>query len=257
MEVRIEHRSWAPASVLIVANVGELACCRTAETLAMKGLTLNSLERKEEAYEYVRKGLKVRSRHAQHRCFGRFGFILEHAAQTRDWEGFVETRRILLTLKPSIRNNWVGYIIANHLAKDYDQAVDVIQKYEDTLADVPPENEHYEHSELLMFKAMVQQEAGKYEDALKTLYTRGKHIVDKLGLKEQMAALFLKLGRMSEAQIKYRELIDYNADNYEYYYKLQEAMGLSSNALTGKQLEDLKELYADLQKRLSPPQAFS
>ena len=28
-------------------------------------------------------------------------------AQTRDWEGFVETRRILLTQKPTIRNNWV------------------------------------------------------------------------------------------------------------------------------------------------------
>jgi hypothetical protein len=30
------------------------------ETLAMKGLTLNCLERKEEAYDYVRRGLKVR-----------------------------------------------------------------------------------------------------------------------------------------------------------------------------------------------------
>ena len=30
-----------------------------AETLAMKGLTLNCMERKEEAYEIVRKGLKV------------------------------------------------------------------------------------------------------------------------------------------------------------------------------------------------------
>ena len=28
------------------------------ETLAMKGLTLNCLERKEEAYEFVRAGLK-------------------------------------------------------------------------------------------------------------------------------------------------------------------------------------------------------
>ena len=28
------------------------------ETLAMKGLTLNCLDRKEEAYDYVRRGLK-------------------------------------------------------------------------------------------------------------------------------------------------------------------------------------------------------
>jgi hypothetical protein len=30
-----------------------------AETLAMKGLTLNCMDRKIEAYELVRKGLKV------------------------------------------------------------------------------------------------------------------------------------------------------------------------------------------------------
>jgi len=30
----------------------------TAETLAMKGLTLNCLGRKEEAYEFVRRGLR-------------------------------------------------------------------------------------------------------------------------------------------------------------------------------------------------------
>ena len=29
-----------------------------AETLAMKGLTLNCLGRKEEAYEYVKRGLR-------------------------------------------------------------------------------------------------------------------------------------------------------------------------------------------------------
>ena len=32
----------------------------STETLAMKGLTLNCMEKKAEAYELVRKGLKVR-----------------------------------------------------------------------------------------------------------------------------------------------------------------------------------------------------
>ena len=32
--------------------------CVIAETLAMKGLTLNYLGKKEEAYDYVRRGLR-------------------------------------------------------------------------------------------------------------------------------------------------------------------------------------------------------
>ena len=79
---------------------------------------------------------------------------------------------------------------------------------------------------------VILQEAGQYEEALRTLYKRGSHIVDKLALKEQMAALFLKLNRNSEAQIKYRDLIDYNPDNYNYYHKLQESMGLSIEQVT-------------------------
>ena len=45
----------------------------SAETLAMKGLTLSCLDKREEAYEYVRNGLKndVRS----HVCWHVFGLL--------------------------------------------------------------------------------------------------------------------------------------------------------------------------------------
>jgi peptide alpha-N-acetyltransferase len=33
----------------------------------------------------------------------------------RDLAGFVETRRQLLTLKPSHRNNWIGFAVAHHM----------------------------------------------------------------------------------------------------------------------------------------------
>jgi hypothetical protein len=36
-------------------------------------------------------------------------------AQMRDLAGFVETRRQLLTLKPSHRNNWIGFAVAHHM----------------------------------------------------------------------------------------------------------------------------------------------
>ena len=43
------------------------------ETLAMKGLTLNCLGRKEEAYEYVRRGL--RNDLQSHVCWHVFGLL--------------------------------------------------------------------------------------------------------------------------------------------------------------------------------------
>lgn len=33
----------------------------------------------------------------------------------RELLGFVETRRQLLTLKPSHRNNWIGFAVAHHI----------------------------------------------------------------------------------------------------------------------------------------------
>lgn len=41
--------------------------------------------------------------------------LLNAQAQMRELSGFVETRRQLLTLKPSHRNNWIGFAIAHHI----------------------------------------------------------------------------------------------------------------------------------------------
>ena len=43
------------------------------ETLAMRGLVLNCLERKEEAYDYVKKGLKADMR--SHVCWHVYGLL--------------------------------------------------------------------------------------------------------------------------------------------------------------------------------------
>ena len=47
--------------------------CWVLETLAMKGLTLNCLGRKEEAYEYVRRGL--RNDLKSHVCWHVYGLL--------------------------------------------------------------------------------------------------------------------------------------------------------------------------------------
>ena len=49
-----------------------ISLCIT-ETLAMKGLTLNNLGRKEEAYDYVRRGLRADLR--SHVCWHVYGLL--------------------------------------------------------------------------------------------------------------------------------------------------------------------------------------
>jgi len=44
--------------------------------------------------------------------------------------------------------------------------------------------------------------------------------VDKLGLREQCASLYLQIGRLAEAEEIYRKLLDYNPDNYLYVIRL-------------------------------------
>ena len=149
------------------------------ETLAMKGLILNCMERKAEAYDLVRLGVKKDIR--SHVCWHVYGLLyrsdreylqaikcyrsaLRHDAdniqilrdlsllqiQMRDLDGFVQTRRHLLTLKPTNRNNWFTFAVSQHLKGRHDQALGIVNAYEDTL-EGSPEND-YEHSEMLLYK---------------------------------------------------------------------------------------------------------
>ena len=163
------------------------------ETLAMKGLILNCMERKAEAYELVRKGVKLDIK--SHVCWHVYGLLyrsdreytqaikcyrgaLRHdkdniqilrdlsmlQVQMRDLKGFVETRQQVLTLKPTNRNNWFTFAVSQHLMSKHDAALGIVKAYEDTLEGTP-END-YEHSEMLLYKNMMLQEEGRWQEAL-------------------------------------------------------------------------------------------
>jgi CHASE2 domain-containing sensor protein len=51
----------------------------------------------------------------------------------RDIEGYTETRRHLLTLKPTQRANWIAFAMAAHLARNYAQALKILEEYEKTI----------------------------------------------------------------------------------------------------------------------------
>jgi peptide alpha-N-acetyltransferase len=213
------------------------------ETLCMKGLTLSYLDKKEEAYDLVRKGLKHDLK--SHVCWHVFGLLYRQdrdyqqavncykqalkidsdnmqilrdlsllQIHRRDLAGFAETRRKLLQVKPSNRLNWVGYAIAEHLCKNFEFSWTCLDNYEKTFKDegVPD----YENSELFMYKASIMEEAGKFEEALDCLKQHEKEIVDKIGLFEMKSRLCMFLGRFDEAAEIYRRLIRVNQEHHIY-----------------------------------------
>lgn len=219
------------------------------ETLAMKGLTLNALDRKVEATDLVRRGLRMNMK--SHICWHVYGLlyrserdyreaakaylnalridkdnqqILRDLAllqiQIRDFDGLEETRRRLLTVRPNQRNNWIGFALSYHLAGNYSAAISVINTYYDTLSQPDWIEDRYETSELLMYKIMLLEESGRYPEALALLEDVAPRIVDRLALLETRARLHVALKDYGRASMRLRHLVDINPDNNSYQYAL-------------------------------------
>nr|KYP36617.1 NMDA receptor-regulated protein 1 [Cajanus cajan] len=248
------------------------------ETLSMKGLTLNCMDRKSEAYELVRQGLKNDLK--SHVCWHVFGLLYRSdreyreaikcyrnalkidpdnieilrdlsllQAQMRDLTGFVETRQQLLTLKSNHRMNWIGFAVAHHLNSNASKAIEILEAYEGTLEDdYPPENERCEHGEMLLYKISLLEECGFFEKALEELQKKELKIVDKLAYKEQEVSLLVKLDCLEEGEKLYRALLSMNPDNYRYYEGLQKCVGLYSENghFSPDEIDRLDALYKTL-----------
>ncbi|KAI7981158.1 N-terminal acetyltransferase A complex auxiliary subunit NAA15 [Camellia lanceoleosa] len=253
------------------------------ETLSMKGLTLNCMDRKAEAYELVRLGLKNDLK--SHVCWHVYGLLYRSdreyreaikcyrnalkidadnieilrdlsllQAQMRDLAGFVETRQQLLTLKPNHRMNWIGFAVSHHLNSNASKAIDILQAYEGTLDDdYPPDNERCEHGEMLLYKISLMEECGLLERALKELHKKESKIFDKLSYKEQEVSLLVKVGHVEEGEKLWRMLLSMNPDNYSYYEGLQKCVGLlsESHQYSSDEIDQLDALYKSLGQQYS------
>ncbi|XP_027829318.2 N-alpha-acetyltransferase 16, NatA auxiliary subunit isoform X5 [Ovis aries] len=191
------------------------------ETLAMKGLTLNCLGKKEEAYEFVRKGL--RNNVKSHVCWHVYGLLQRSdkrydeaikcyrnalkldkdnlqilrdlsllQIQMRDLEGYRETRYQLLQLRPTQRASWIGYAIAHHLLKDYEMALKLLEEFRQT-QQVPPSKVDYEYSELILYQNQVMREADLFQESLEHIETYEKQVCDKLLVEEIKGEKFREL----------------------------------------------------------------
>uniref|UniRef100_A0AAR2JZP6 N(alpha)-acetyltransferase 15, NatA auxiliary subunit a n=1 Tax=Pygocentrus nattereri TaxID=42514 RepID=A0AAR2JZP6_PYGNA len=247
------------------------------ETLAMKGLTLNCLGKKEEAYELVRRGL--RNDLKSHVCWHVYGLLQRSdkkydeaikcyrnalkwdkdnlqilrdlsllQIQMRDLEGYRETRYQLLQLRPAQRASWIGYAIAYHLLEDYEMAAKIIEEFRKT-QQTSPDKVDYEYSELLLYQNQVLREAGLLKEALEHLTTYEKQICDKLAVEETRGELLLNLRRFEESADVYRRLQERNPENWSYYRGLEKAL---KPATTEERLKIYEEAWVKYPKGLVP-----
>uniref|UniRef100_A0AAR2JQV8 N-alpha-acetyltransferase 15, NatA auxiliary subunit n=1 Tax=Pygocentrus nattereri TaxID=42514 RepID=A0AAR2JQV8_PYGNA len=246
-------------------------------TLAMKGLTLNCLGKKEEAYELVRRGL--RNDLKSHVCWHVYGLLQRSdkkydeaikcyrnalkwdkdnlqilrdlsllQIQMRDLEGYRETRYQLLQLRPAQRASWIGYAIAYHLLEDYEMAAKIIEEFRKT-QQTSPDKVDYEYSELLLYQNQVLREAGLLKEALEHLTTYEKQICDKLAVEETRGELLLNLRRFEESADVYRRLQERNPENWSYYRGLEKAL---KPATTEERLKIYEEAWVKYPKGLVP-----
>uniref|UniRef100_A0A3Q4I354 N-alpha-acetyltransferase 15, NatA auxiliary subunit n=1 Tax=Neolamprologus brichardi TaxID=32507 RepID=A0A3Q4I354_NEOBR len=247
------------------------------ETLAMKGLTLNCLGKKEEAYDLVRRGL--RNDLKSHVCWHVYGLLQRSdkkydeaikcyrnalkwdkdnlqilrdlsllQIQMRDLEGYRETRYQLLQLRPAQRASWIGYAIAYHLLEDYEMAAKIIEEFRKT-QQTSPDKVDYEYSELLLYQNQVLREAGLHKEALEHLSNYEKQICDKLAVEETRGELLLKLERLDEATEVYRRLLERNPENWSYYHGLEKALKPS---MTRERYKIFEEAWEKFPKGLVP-----
>eukprot|EP01121_Diplochlamys_sp_Union-15-3_P011867 TRINITY_DN347_c0_g1_i3.p1 TRINITY_DN347_c0_g1~~TRINITY_DN347_c0_g1_i3.p1 ORF type:complete len:796 (+),score=157.32 TRINITY_DN347_c0_g1_i3:344-2731(+) len=235
------------------------------------------MDRKKEAYELVRKGLRYdiksyvcwnvlalmyrseKNYFEAAKCYKnalkysttKDGQMLRDLAlvqiQNRDFKGLVTTRNQLLNLKPDNKANWMAFAIASHLSGDHQKAIQIIKVFES----LNESKKEWEDSEMVLYKNMIIEESGDLEGALKHLDEIEHKVLDKLAWREKKAELMLKLKRFEDAQKEIRTLIDTCPDNARYHAQLLESLGIQTTdaSATGETLDKLVKIYDELAQK--------
>ncbi|KAJ3416121.1 N-alpha-acetyltransferase 16, NatA auxiliary subunit [Chytridiales sp. JEL 0842] len=244
------------------------------ETLAMKALFLSSLDRREEAHEFIKKALKNHLTNAT--CWHVYGLIYRHEKnyeeavkryaqamrfekenlqiyrdysmlqiQLRNYDAFVDASMQLILLKTGVKAYWIALAVSFHLVKNYKATLETLAIYEEMFMVQMDATAYYENSEVHLYKNKVLEEMEDYEAALAHLEKVGSKIVDIKAMKEAKARLLFKSGQLKLAEKAYMDLLRLNPDCKDYVEGLQKCKGLYSD-LHGDRLVKLFELFEDL-----------
>ncbi|OWA49775.1 N-alpha-acetyltransferase 16, NatA auxiliary subunit [Hypsibius exemplaris] len=230
------------------------------ETLAMKGLTLSYMGRKEEAYEDVKRGLK--SDLKSYVCWHVYGLIqrgdkkYEEAmkcyvnalkidkdniqilrdlatlqVQLRDLEGFRDTRYRLAVLRPSQRSHWLAYAVALHLQGELPLAIKVMEECRKLAHPEKREDCDVEYGEYILYQLELMMEAGSFPEAIEHSLRYESYVFDNVSLLENRVKAYLASGKKKEANEILFTLLDRNAENWKYYQDLSFPTDSAENLL--------------------------
>jgi tetratricopeptide (TPR) repeat protein len=251
------------------------------DTMAMKGLIINAMGQPEEAFALAKQALALDMK--SHICWHVYGILyrtnknFEEAIkaykfalklepesqqiqrdlatlqiQTRDYQGYIQSRAAMLKARPQIRQSWTALAIAHHLAGDLKEAEHILTTYENSLKN-PPLKTDFENSEAVLYKNSIIAETGDTERALEHLESACKDSLDRLAVMELRAQYLAKLGRKEEAAKAYRALLDRNPEHPDYYIGLIDVLGLSDDEASRQAVYDeyaAKYPRSDAAKRL-------
>ena len=226
------------------------------DTMSMKALIMNAQGKTEEAFALAKEALTVDMR--SHICWHVYGILyrtnknfdeaikaykfalkLEPEShqiqrdlailqvQMRDYQGYVQSRFVMLKARPQLRQNWTALAIAYHLEGNLQQAENILSTYEKSVTATPLKTD-FENSEALLYKNSIIAEQGEIERALEHLEKDCKNCLDRLAVMELRARYLSELGRKEEAATAYRALLDRNPDHSAYYKGLVAALDVDA-----------------------------
>jgi tetratricopeptide (TPR) repeat protein len=220
------------------------------QTLAMKGLIMNCMDKKPEAYELVKLGIKndIRSHIPWHvlgllhrsdrnykeavKCY-KTAVKLEPEnqqmlrdlswmqAQILDFQGFCDTRRNILLQKPGYKINWIAFAISHYLTGNYTESLDVMTKF---FATNTEDRSDFETSEYLLFENRCIASTGDIDKAMDHLYDKEHEICDKNSLRIRAAEYLIYLGRHDESLNMWLDMIKDMPENYRLHAGAQVAV---------------------------------
>lgn len=95
----------------------------------------------------------------------------------RLYSAYSLSRASIIKTQPRLRRNWIALASAQHLNSEFFEADRTLTSYEESLRNVP--EAEYEHSEVLLYHAMILEEWGKFERCLEFLGENSQAIMDR------------------------------------------------------------------------------
>lgn len=219
----------------------------------MKGLLLNSLDQKDEAYRLAKEGLKKDLK--SHVCWHVLGLLHRSdrnypeatkcyksalrmdpgnpqimrdlsllQLHERDLAGYTETRRQLLAAKPAFKQNWLSFVLAEHLRGAPESALEVVAKMEEAFLGQEESLGRVETSEMILYKASLCVESGKLDQAVETV--SNKEIVDSVGKNELLAYVYYQRGELEKCKSALTDLLAVNSAHEGYLLTLLAVSGI-------------------------------